>query len=130
MAVLINADSRYPVNRKLVRKAVSDTLLKNGVEPEACEVSVAVVGERKMKELSTKYYGDSKKHQILTFSLEDPKSSEAFASAPDDVLRLGDIVLCWPQLLLEASKEGVMVDEETEKLTIHGVKHLLGKHHN
>lgn len=129
MAVLIRADSRYPVNRKLVRKTVLDTLAKNGVESSSCEVSIAVVGERKMRELSKNYY-DDKKHQILTFSLEEPRSTEAFMGLPDGILRLGDIVLCWPQLVAEAGSSGIMVDKEIKILIEHGVKHLLGKHHD
>ena len=129
MAVLIRADSRYPINRKLVRKTISEALLKQGMGIDTCEVSVAVVGGRKMRELSKSYY-DDEDHQILTFCLEDPSSTDAFVSLPDGVLRLGDIILCWPKLVAEAGKEGVMVDSETKLLIEHGVKHLLGNHHD
>lgn len=129
MAVLIRADSRYPVNRKSLREAVIKVLSGSGIDWKTCEVSVAVVGERKMRDISTKYYKDSEKHQILTFPFEDPTSNVPFVESPDGILRLGEIILCWPQVVREAGRHGVMVDHEMRMLAKHGVEHLLGKHH-
>ena len=130
--VVIWADSRYPVNRKIIRKAVLDSFSKNKISQIDCEVSVAVVGKRKMKALCRKYLGDLALHEILTFPLEDVGKAglSGFISAPDGILRLGDIVLCWPQVLEEASYQDVMVDEQVYFLICHGVDHLLGKHHD
>lgn len=132
--VLIQSDSRYPVNRKVVRRGVLDTLLKHKVPSQDIEVSVSVVGERKMNELTEKYMKDGKKHEVLSFPFEDMSSggrmgSQAFVNPPDDILRLGDIILCWPQVLLAAARDGVMVDDEVYLLTAHSTEHLLGKHH-
>lgn len=131
LSVLISTDTRYPVSRKIIRKAVSDVLLKNKIEHSNTEVSVSVVGERKMKELSKTYLGDDENHEILSFSLEEitATSEGGFISPPDGVLRLGDIVLCWPEVVEAASRDNVMIDHELYLLTCHGVWHLLGKHH-
>lgn len=127
--VLIHTDTRYPVNRKIIRKAVWDIILINKVKSNT-EVSIAVVGERKMKALSNKYLKDNQKHEILSFALEDPAyARDGFINSPDEILRLGDVVLCWPQVLDLAAKDDVLVDEEIYRLTCHGVEHLLGKHH-
>jgi len=128
---LVLSNTRYPVNRKVIRKAVLDTLVKHKVDSLTAEVSVAVVGKRKMKSLTWQYLGDGMEHEILSFPLEEVTSTSAagFASIPDDVLRLGDIVLCWPGVLDAASVDDIMVDEEVYKLVCHGVRHLLGQHH-
>ncbi|KKR51180.1 MAG: putative rRNA maturation factor [Candidatus Curtissbacteria bacterium GW2011_GWA1_40_16] len=128
---LIFSDTRYPVNRKIVRKAVADTFLKYKIEATIAEVSVAVVGSRKMKDLTDKFMKDGKEHEVLSFPLEELTAGFAsgFAGSPDDVLRLGDVVLCWPQVLEAASRDDIMVDEEVYKLTCHGIEHLLGQHH-
>lgn len=128
---LIFSDTRYPVNRKIVRKAVSDTLLKHKIEAISAEVSVAVVGKRKMKYLTDKFMKDGKEHEVLSFPLEELTAgfSKGFVGLPDDILRLGDVVLCWPQVLEAASRDDIMVDEEVYKLTCHGIEHLLGQHH-
>jgi rRNA maturation RNase YbeY len=135
VTVLIHTDTRYPVNRKIIRRAVSDTLKKNKVEDIDAEVSVAVVGGRKMGELSSHYFGDGQKHAVLTFALEEVDNvgnkgdKVGFVNPPDGVLRLGDVVLCWPYVLEEAGKDDILVDEEVYFLTYHGVEHLLGEHH-
>lgn len=131
VSVQINSDSRYPVNRKIVRKAVEDTLKKNKMSEGDIEVSVAVVGKRKMRELADKYLQDGKDHEILSFPYEDIDSvnSKGFINHPDNVLRLGDIVLCWPEVVLLAGRDDLLVDDEVYFLTGHGVEHLLGKHH-
>jgi probable rRNA maturation factor len=127
--VLISTDTRYPVNRKIIRKAVADAFKKHRIEAIDGEVSVSVVGERKMKGLSAKYLGDDNKHEVLAFALEEVFEDGGFINPPDEVLRLGDVVLCWPQVLEAASREDVMVDDEVYFLTAHAVDHLLGQHH-
>ncbi len=91
------------------------------------EVSVSVVGRRKMKDLTSKYLGDGKTHEVLSFPFENAQGK--FSKSPDDVIRFGDVVLSWPEVLLCAAHDDVMVDEEVGKLVAHGVEHLLGKHH-
>ena len=120
--VLIKSDSRFPIDRKIIRRAIAETLSSNR-GTDNVEISVAVVGQRKMNELSYKFLKDRQKHEVLSFPLED------FRIMPDKVVRLGDIVLCWPQVLLAARRDGVMVDDEVYQLTSHSVEHLLGKHH-
>ena len=128
--VEIFADSRYPINRKQVRKAVLDTLFKNKVTSGDIEVSVAVVGKRKMRELSKKYLEDEQDHEVLSFGYEDlGQMAKGFINPPDGYLRLGDIVLCWPELVILAAKDDVMVEDEVYMLTAHATEHLLGKHH-
>ena len=128
--VLIHTDSRYPVNRKIIRKACEETLKKNKAEGLSAEVSVAVVGARKMKDLTKTYLGDNQKHEVLSFAFEDiSQSGKGFVNVPDDILRLGEVVLCWPAVLSEASRDEVMVDDKVYELTSHGVEHLLGIHH-
>lgn len=130
--VLIHTDTRYPVNRKIIRKAIEDTFKKLKIENADFEVSVAVVGQRKMKALTNAYLQDNKKHQILTFALEDVNQNadiKGFVNQPDSILRLGDIILCWPDVLVEASRDEMLVDEKVCELVSHGVEHLMGKHH-
>lgn len=128
--VLIKTDTRYPVNRKNIRKAVAETLSKYKADKGDCEVSVSVVGQRKMDEMCNLYMKDGQKHEVLSFPFEDASvSGGAFAANPDGVLRLGDIILCHPQVLLAAARDDVMVDVEVWRLVCHSVEHLLGKHH-
>ncbi len=131
MVRVLVASSRYPVNRKQIRKAVADTFLKHKIGDSEVEVSIAIVGERKMKQLVKTYLGDSEKHEILTFPFEEIShhGNRGFVQSPDGILRLGDIILCWPYLLENAAADDIMVDEEIYALTVHGTEHLLGEYH-
>jgi probable rRNA maturation factor len=129
--VLITSDTRYKADRKAIRKAVVDSFKRHNISDIDAEVSILVVGARKMTDLTKKYLGDMQKHEVLSFALEEVGQDMArgFINSPDGVLRLGDIILCWPQVLEGASKRDVMVNDEVYKITSHGVDHLLGQHH-
>ena len=133
--IIVNADSRYNINKDAVRAAVLAALQKNRVGGRI-EVGVNIIGDRKMHELNRKYRGIDSTTDILSFALEDSGSVNlqhyprlGFISAPDKVLRLGDIVLSYPQVIDDASMDGISVDEELSFLIDHGIKHLLGIHH-
>ena len=58
--VLVKTDNRYPVNRKIIRRAVLDTLTKHKAGNNEIEVSVSVVGARKMDLLTNDFMKDGK----------------------------------------------------------------------
>lgn len=127
--VLITTDTRYPVNRRAVREAVNKVFKAEKLTSVEAEVSVSVVGARKMKVLVDKYLGDGRVHEVLSFPLEETSKDGGFVKAPDDILRLGDVVVSWPEVLRLAAVENIYVDEQLSRLVAHGVEHLLGKHH-
>lgn len=117
-------ESRYKVNRKKIKTAAQRLLKDQGIHGPA-EVSIAIVGDRKMKELHKKYKGEEKTTNVLSFSLTEGQS----VVLPTDVLRLGDVVISYPQVIKEASEDNVLVDDKIEELALHGIRHLLGIHH-
>jgi len=124
LKVLLFVESRYKVNRKKIRSTVAQVLSANSVNSPV-EVSVAIVGDRKMRELSRKYKGEDKTRNILSFSLSEGEKMEV----PAGVIRLGDIVISYPIVLLEASRDDMLVDDKVDELVAHGMTHLLGVHH-
>ena len=131
--ILINSDSRYLINRSRIRHALQTYLDTIGISRKV-EVSIAVVGSRKMKELNKKYRQLEKATNVLSFPLESfdlaqDKQAAGFVSPDDGKLYLGDIVLCYPFLRQEAGKHKLMVDDWIDELAVHGLEHLLGKHH-
>ena len=125
--VLIKASSRFPINRKKIRQAAASVLKKNGVKGEI-EVSISIVGDRKMKILNKEYLKREGTVSILSFPLENTTEDLGlgFADSPDGVLRLGDIVVSYPQVIKQAAKQSVFIDKEIESLIKHGMKNLLG----
>ncbi len=122
--VPIFVESRYKVNRRKIKEAVDNVLGKQEITGPV-EVSVAIVGDRKMRELSRKYKNEDKTRNVLSFSLMEGES----AHNPDDVLRLGDIIISYPVVIKEASKEEMLVDDKVSQLVEHGLMHLLGINH-
>lgn len=122
--VLIYVESRYKVNRKKIKSAIASICEENKVK-SSIEVSVAIVGDRKMKKLNKKYRDKIGTTNILSFPLSEGQSS----ALPSDVARLGDIVISYPQVIKDAAREEVLVDERIEELVRHGMLHLLGLHH-
>ncbi len=124
VTVPIFVESRYKVNRKRIRALVSNLLNTREIDGKV-EVSVSIVGDRKMKELSQKYMKDTKVRSILSFSLTE---GEPTYSLPN-VLSLGDIILSYPQVIKESSEEEKLVDDKIDELVEHGLMHLLGINH-
>lgn len=134
--VIISSDPRYSINKSAVQTAVLNILKKNKVTGKV-ELEVNVVGDRKMHELNRQYRGIDSTTDILSFVLEDSNPSNlqhiqrvGFVAAPDKVLRLGSIVISYPQAVEDASLDGISVEEEISFLVEHGTNHLLGFHHN
>ncbi len=122
--VLLFVESRYRTNRKKVRTTVERVLKENGVSGPV-EVSIALVGDRKMRELSKQYKGEDKTRNILSFPLSEGEP----VVMPTDVLRLGDIVISYPVVIKESAEYEMLVDDRINELVEHGLLHLLGLHH-
>ena len=126
--VLFQTESHFPVDRKKVRQAIIAVLEKK--LKSDCEVSVSIVGDRQMKELNQKYRKLDATTDVLSFPFHDPGAHDIpFVDAPDKILRLGDIVVSFPQAVVEATEGNKLVDEVIVELVLHGLNHLLGIHH-
>ncbi len=102
------------------------------------EVSISIVGDRKMRLLNKKYRQKDKTTDVLSFSQADssvpikpgPAGGRGeWAKTPDGVLRLGDVIISFPQARKNARVKETLVDEEINFLIRHGLLHLLGIHH-
>lgn len=125
--VYVKKQSNYPVSAPKIKKNLEQFLEKQGIVSDA-EVSVFIVGEKKMLEFSKKYLKEKGiVHNVLSFPFSE--NSEGFISPPDDILRLGDIAVCYAKLVDEAKEEGVLIEDKLQELVEHGALHLLGIHH-
>lgn len=122
--VLIYVESRYKVDRKRMKAAVNYVLEEQKVLTPI-EVSIAIVGDRKMRALNKKYRDKDKTANILSFPLGEGEQTYL----PEDVTRLGDIVISYPEVIRESAEQDLLVDERVEELVQHGMLHLLGIHH-
>lgn len=124
--VSVTKQSNYPVGSAVIKKRLSVFLQKQGIVSPA-EVSVAIVGEKKMMEIGDKYLKDKKLHNVFSFTPTETKSN--FVFPPDGLIHLGEIVVCYPLAVREAGEENVLTIERVCELVEHGALHLLGIHH-
>jgi len=131
ITVLFQSESHYPANRKVITDAITEALEQKMKGSRSVEVSVTVVGDRKMRQLNKSYRQIDATTDVLSFPQNDPSQASVapFVESPDGVLRLGDIVLSFPQVVAEAAEENKLVDDMMVFLALHGLDHLLGIHH-
>lgn len=118
----------YPVDRKVIRKAVEQSLVKVGIK-SFVQVAVSVVGDRKVKSLNRKFRGQDKTTNVLAFPLHGPNTDFDESPQAGKTVPLGDVVISYPVARLEAAEQNVLVDQMLGRLTVHGVLHLLGFDH-
>jgi probable rRNA maturation factor len=129
ITILFQTESHYPVSRKKVKEAIIEALTNKVFRKT--EVSVSIVGDRQMKKLNKRYRNVDKTTGVLSFPFNDPSQQTCgqFIESPDDVLRLGDIVISFPQARIMAIAENKLIDDVIVFLALHGLDHLMGKHH-
>ena len=91
-------------------KRVAEKVLKE--EKKQGNISVAFIGEGRMRKINKKYRKKNKVTDVLAFGGG-----------------LGEIVICLPVLKKNAKKFNSSFQEELTRVLIHGVLHLLGYDH-
>lgn len=129
------------INGKLLERAAEFCLKEIGAKGEV-EISLAIVGEGRIRKLNKIYRGKNRVTDVLSF---DNKSvlpylrrafprvkdsfKDGFAEAPDNIKRLGEIVICYPRAKKQAKAAGHSLEKELVILLTHGTLHLLGYDH-
>lgn len=134
--VLISADSRFPISRPKIKRAIESLLREKRVTFDT-EISVLICGTRKSRELAQKYFDEDTPHNVFSFPLVENENqfisptaqSATKGFAQEKNLILGDIVVCYPLAQIEANRDDVLVDTKINELVQHGLLHLLGVHH-
>jgi len=91
------------------------------------ELSVALVGEKKIRELNRDYLSKDEVTDVLAFPLMTPEELAVLPTegggSPEP---LGDIVICLPRAVEQATQRGISELEEVQLLAVHGFLHLIG----
>lgn len=99
--------------------------------PSNAEISLVITGQERIQELNRDFRGLDQPTDVLSFSLADQKDevSAPFIGPPDGVLHLGEVIISYPQALIQARERGHSIKEEMAVLIVHGVLHILGYDH-
>ena len=100
------------------------------------EMGLLITSQERVRELNRLYRNQDEATDVLAFYMlpELATGGEAgpatFATPPDGVLHLGEVVISYPQAILQAQEQQHSVRRELAILIIHGVLHLLGYDHD
>src|SRR5204862_7574758 len=87
------------------------------LRPPLREMSVALVGDRRMAKLHEQFMGVASPTDVLTFPLD--------VDARGKVLS-GDVAVCVPEARRQARPHGVTTERELLLYALHGLLHLCG----
>ena len=89
---------------------------------DAASLTVCLVSERRMRELSRDFRGIDAPTDVLSFV-------DGLAAAPGEGIHLGDIVVSVPSAVRQARAAKHSLARELRLLILHGYLHLLGYDH-
>ncbi len=110
---------RTTVRTSTIRRLAQSILVEAG-QPTA-DLSLSLVGRTRMRSLNRQYRGRDYPTDVLAFPMEQ-------IGSPATVF-LGDVVICVPVAIGQASRFENTADQELLRLLIHGTLHLLGYDH-
>lgn len=127
MEINVEVDTRFAgcVKAKWLKSIIARTLGAQGLGDEV-EVSLIVTGQSKIHELNKTYLEEDRPTDVLSFPMMEPST---FVTAPDGKKHLGEVIVSFPQAVLQADEHGHPVEREISILLVHGLLHLLGFDH-
>ncbi len=113
----IVTSSRYKINRKRILRLFDD-LFEGYQLPKNEVVNCIFVGKNKMKQIASTYKHEKVALPVLAFS---------YAKEPQHETEhlLGEIVLCYPQIVLLAAERNKKVEDMIDEMIAHGLNNLL-----
>ena len=85
------------------------------------ELEINIVGDYLLRKLNRLYRGIDKKTDVLAFAWQEEEQIKNNF--------LGQIYISYPQIVRQSKEFDVTILEETKRMTIHGLLHLLGHDH-
>lgn len=89
------------------------------------KVIVSIVGPKAIQRLNRQYRRKDKATDVLSF----PRLKSSFPFVPGATKEIGDVLICLDVAKHQAKTFSVTLQEELERLTVHGVLHLFGYDH-
>ena len=109
----IISPSRYKVDRKQLRKFITEILEAHKTNLQN-PLNVVFIGRTKMRSIAKQYKNESVALPILSFKYNEP-SHPLF----------GELIICYPQVVLLAAERNKTVDQTMKQLLDHGINNLI-----
>ena len=129
IVISVEEEFRRLVNRVWVKKIVRQVLKAEEVA-HPYEVSMVFTDSETVQQLNRDYRGMDEPTDVLAFYiLPQGEGNDSFALPPDEVTRLGEVIISYPQAMEQAREQGHSPERELALLIVHGILHLLGYDH-
>jgi len=98
------------------------------------EMGLVIASQERVRQLNRSYRGKDEPTDVLAFSMlpggQMPGADfPPFVQPPDGVCHLGEVIISYPQAVIQAGEHQHSIKKEIAILIIHGVLHLLGYEH-
>jgi len=114
-----------------LQSVAEQVLVAQDADPRV-ELGLVIANQERVQQLNRGYLGRDEPTDVLAFSAREEIDAELppFVQPPDGVLHLGEVIISYPQAVIQAEEHRHSVKREIAILIIHGVLHLLGYEHD
>ena len=131
---LIDEDLEVCLEEGWLQSIAEQVLTAQGVSSSA-ELSLVIASQERVQQLNQSYLGRDEPTDVLAFSMlpavgEIGADSPPFVQPPDGISHLGEVIISYPQAVIQAEEHQHSIKREIAILIIHGALHLLGYEHD
>jgi len=131
--VLIDEGLKRCLDVGWLRSVAEQVLVAQGAN-SGVELGLVITSQERVQQLNRSYLGRDEPTDVLAFSMlpaeETGTDLPPFVTPPDGVLHLGEVIISYPQAVMQAEEHHHSLKKEIAILIIHGVLHLLGYEHD
>lgn len=127
MIYLRNATRKHRIGTRRIERSARALLAAIG-RPRAT-LSLSFVGDAAMRRINREHRGRDRTTDVLSFPMYAPFTVPTTPTATEPEIMLGDIVISVDVAVRQAADYDARLDEEIERLLVHGIAHLLGHDH-
>jgi probable rRNA maturation factor len=129
--VLVDEGITIPFDADWLQGIAEQVLASENAGPNA-ELSLVITGQDRIRQLNRDYRGKDEPTDVLAFAATGEGGAELplFVVPPDGVRHLGEVIISYPQAVVQAAEHQHPVEREVAILVIHGVLHLMGYEHD
>jgi len=129
--VLVDEHLEDDLELSWLQSIARQVLVAQGVGADV-ELGLVIASQERVQQLNRDYLGRDEPTDVLAFSTREEIGADLppFVQPPDGVLHLGEVIISYPQAVIQAEEHQHSIKKEIAVLILHGVLHLLGYEHD
>jgi probable rRNA maturation factor len=129
IGIIIDEEYLPDLDPEWLEKVV-ERVLELEKAPENTEMGLVITSAEEVAVLSREYLKDDDSHDVLTFAFNPGTLADKdFVLPPDGLSHLGEVIISYPQAVIQAGEQKHPIRTEVVILAVHGILHLLGYDH-